>query len=143
VNLRLCQDLVNATRLVVSGRPGRTSPPDSTQRIRRSTSRGAVPSTSSPRTEGWPRTATYHPASSPMPSVERSWLSTLEPSLSPPFPVRHRWLFECCHRPSLLRPTAVRGEPWQRQRQRPQSFPRLTTKRSCDPNQRTDRPQSE
>jgi hypothetical protein len=43
-----------------------TSPLDSTQKIRRSTSRGAVPSTSSPRTDGWPRTATYHSASSPM-----------------------------------------------------------------------------
>src|SRR5438552_6468120 len=40
----------------------------------------------------------------------------------------------------LLRSTAVRGGGEPRQRQRPQSFPRLTTKRNCDPRQRTDPP---
>jgi hypothetical protein len=124
VNLGLCQHRVHSLvkfRFCPCTQAGglmpawqqRTSPPDSTQKVRRSTSRGPVPSTSSPRTEGRPRPATYHSASS---SRRRSSVcggQTLEPSLSTPFPV------------------PVGGEPWQRQRH--PSFPGLPTKMELRP----------
>ena len=71
VNLRLCRDFGQSNEAggLVPAWQQRISPLDSTQRIRRSSSRGAFPANSSPRTEGWPRTAAYPPASSPLPSV--------------------------------------------------------------------------
>src|SRR5882762_4288744 len=105
-------DLVHSTRPAWC-RPGRR------EHLRRLNSkdppvnrRGPVPSSSSPRTGGRPCPATYHSASSSRASVQPLWRSTLEPSLSPPFPVQT--------------PTAVRGEPWQRQRH--PSFPGRPTK---------------